>query len=66
MRATQYVVYFNQETASTATHKVINKEKVAICKPVNYFRNSYKMMEVCPLIKEWKVEQLYLRKYVFT
>ena len=38
MQETQYVVYFNEEVASTATHEAINKKEVSLSKPVTYFR----------------------------
>ena len=68
MQQTQYIVYFNQETASDSTHKIINNKKVELSKSVNYLDyehwNDHRMMEVCPLIKEWKVEELDLCKYI--
>ena len=37
MRARQYVLYFNQETASTVTQKAINKKEVSLSRLVTYF-----------------------------
>ena len=68
MRPYSYVVYFNQEKASSATHEAIDREEVDLRKPVTYLEKGkwaeHKMDKVCPLIEEWKTKKFDLCKYV--
>ena len=70
MQKNYYIVYFNdKETASSTTHKAINKQCVDLSKSVLVLDGG-KWMEknmnnVCPLIKEWKVEKLNIGKNGF-
>ena len=70
MQPLQYVVYFsNEEIVSSATHKTINKERVDLRKLVTILGEGkwkkHRMEEVCPLIKEWKLNQLSIGKFAF-
>ena len=38
MQEFNYVVYVNEEIASSTTHEAINRKRVYLCKPVTYFR----------------------------
>ena len=54
----------SQKKPSIVVHLVINEENVVICTLVPEIANGKwkerEMAQVCPLIKEWKVEYLWL------
>ena len=67
MQSYQFILYKGR--VSPSTKKTINNKIVDLGKQLFILGglnwNNHRMDEVCPLIKEWKVEWLYLSKYVW-
>ena len=69
MQPRSYIVYANEEMASSAAHEVINQNLVNLSNSWLTLDNGQwdkkNMNNVCPLIKEWKAESFFLGKNVF-
>ena len=58
----QYIVYFNNEEVASVIHEIINKESVYVSHERWKEQN---MKRVCPLIKEWRSNELNFRISTF-